>query len=351
MNPEKEKNLKALESGKNLSREQWKSLIKDPTKEDARIFAEKACRIRDRQYGKRVFIRGLIEFTNYCRNDCYYCGIRRSNCHASRYRLTGEEILECCRSGYELGFRTFVLQGGEDPYFNDERMTEIIRTIKKEFPDCALTLSIGEKERKSYEAFRQAGADRYLLRHETADDDHYRLLHPAEMSLRHRKACLYTLKELGYQTGAGFMVGTPGQTADTLAADMEFLQELKPEMVGIGPFLPHHDTPFRHQPAGDVGLTLYLLSLVRIMLPDVLLPATTALGTAAQNGREAGVLAGANVVMPNLSPGNVREKYLLYDNKICTGNEAAENLRDLSSSMSAIGYETVTDRGDHKKFI
>ncbi len=349
MNLEKEKCLNALEEGEILSRDQWKILLQAPTKEDARILAEKASKIRDQQYGKRIFIRGLIEFTNYCKNDCYYCGIRRSNLHASRYRLTQEEIMECCRIGHELGFRTFVLQGGEDPYFTDERMICLIRGIKEAFPDCALTLSIGEKERESYAAFRQAGADRYLLRHETADDDHYRLLHPPELSPKHRKDCLRTLKELGYQTGAGFMVGTPGQTPDTLAADMEFLQELKPEMVGIGPFLPHHDTPFRHQPAGDVGLTLYLLSLVRIMLPKVLLPATTALRTASEDGREAGILSGANVVMPNLSPENVRGKYLLYDNKICTGKEAAQGLEELKASMASIGYQVVVDRGDYKK--
>ena len=261
-----------------------------------------------------------------------------------------EEILECCREGYELGFRTFVLQGGEDPWFTDERIVELVSAIKGEFPDCAVTLSIGEKEESSYRAFRQAGADRYLLRHETADPAHYRMLHPEQLSLRHRMDCLRTLKRLGFQTGAGFMVGSPGQTADTLAADMAFLQELQPEMVGIGPFLPHRDTPFRDRQAGSVSLTLYLLSLVRILLPDVLLPATTALGTAAADGREAGILAGANVVMPNLSPAGVRGKYLLYDNKICTGNEAAENLAALRCCMAAIGYEVAVDRGDYRSF-
>lgn len=348
MNHDKERCLGALEEGGMLSADQWKILLRDPSPEDAALLAEKACRIRDERYGKRVFVRGLIEFTNYCRNDCYYCGIRRSSRSACRYRLTREEILDCCREGYGLGFRTFVLQGGEDPYFTDERMVEIIRMLKEAFPDCALTLSIGERERESYAAFRRAGADRYLLRHETADPAHYRLLHPADLSLEHRMNCLRELKALGFQTGAGFMVGSPGQTWETLAADMAFLQELQPEMVGIGPFLPHHDTPFRDYPAGDVFLTLYLLSLVRIMLPDVLLPATTALGTASCKGREAGILAGANVVMPNLSPASVREKYLLYDNKICTGNEAAENLEALRRSMRAIGYTVVTDRGDHK---
>ena len=348
MNPEKEKNLKALESGEILSREQWKSLIKDLTKEDSRILAEKACRIRDRQYGKRVFIRGLIEFTNYCRNDCYYCGIRRSNCHASRYRLTGEEILECCRSGYDLGFRTFVLQGGEDPYFNDERMTEIIRTIKKEFPDCALTLSIGEKERKSYEAFRQAGADRYLLRHETATASHYAKLHPPEMSLAHRLQCLDDLRDLGYQTGCGIMVGSPYQTWENLLADLRHMQRFDPQMVGIGPFIPAKDTPFADEPAGSLRDTLWLLAVVRLALPRVLLPATTALATLDPRGREAGLRAGANVLMPNLSPLSVRKKYALYDNKATLDGEAAENVAALSDWLRGIGYEAVVDRGDYR---
>lgn len=348
MNREKESCLQALEEGKILTRGQWKTLVSDPCEEDAKLLAQKAARIRDERYGKNVFVRGLIEFTNYCRNDCYYCGIRNGNARAQRYRLTKEEILECCREGYALGFRTFVLQGGEDPWFTDGRMVDLISAIKGEFPDCALTLSIGEREEDSYRAFRQAGADRYLLRHETADPEHYRLLHPPALSLKHRLNCLRTLKRLGFQTGAGFMVGSPGQTADTLASDLAFLQELQPEMVGIGPFLPHRDTPFGGREAGSVELTLYLLSLVRILLPDVLLPATTALGTAAADGREAGVLAGANVVMPNLSPANVRGKYLLYDNKICTGNEAAENLTALRRSMEAIGYRVAVDRGDHR---
>lgn len=339
--------LRKLEEGRQLTREQWKTLLAGRTPERAALLAAKAATLRDKVYGRRVFVRGLIEFTNYCRNDCYYCGIRRSNRCAQRYRLSKDQILSCCKAGYGLGFRTFVLQGGEDPWFTDRRLAEIIRAVKEAFPDCALTLSVGERGQESYAAFREAGADRYLLRHETADEAHYRLLHPSELSLAHRMECLWNLKELGFQTGAGFMVGSPGQTEDTLAEDLEFLGRLKPEMVGIGPFLPHHDTPFRDRPAGDVALTLYLLSLVRILLPEVLLPATTALGTASVNGREAGVLAGANVVMPNLSPGNVREKYLLYDNKISTGKEAAECLDELRSSMASIGYEVAVDRGDH----
>lgn len=306
----------------------------------------KAVQIRQQHFAKKVYIRGLIEFTNHCKNDCYYCGIRRSNRNASRYRLTKEEILECCRSGYRLGFRTFVLQGGEDPFYTDDRIVEIAQAIKQEYPDCALTLSIGEKSYESYRRYREAGADRYLLRHETADEAHYRKLHPQEMSLANRMQCLYQLKELGYQTGAGFMVGSPGQTVMTLAKDLRFLEELKPQMVGIGPFIPHHETKFAKEQAGSVELTLYLLSIIRIMLPQVLLPATTALGSICEDGRERGILVGANVVMPNLSPLKNRKNYDLYDNKACTGAEAAEHKAELAERMKRIGYELVTERGD-----
>lgn len=338
--------LDQLESSRRLTREQWRFLLENRSQALAQEVFCRAGALRDRIYGKRIFIRGLIEFTNYCRNDCYYCGIRRGNSHASRYRLTKDQIMNCCEVGYGLGFRTFVLQGGEDPYFTDERMVELIHSIKERFPDCALTLSIGEKSKESYAAFRKAGADRYLLRHETANEAHYGKLHPKEQTLKNRMECLKNLKELGFQTGAGGMVGSPGQTVDCLIDDLEYLTQLQPEMVGIGPFIPHHDTPFKDQPAGSVELTLYLLGLVRLLLPRVLLPATTALGTAAEGGRELGVKAGANVVMPNLSPENVREKYMLYDNKIHTGKEAAESLEALRTSMAAIGYEVVVDRGD-----
>lgn len=338
----------ALERGEALSREAWRVVLSGRTKERQEILAQKASRCRDEIYGKRVFIRGLIEFTNYCKNDCYYCGIRRSNAQAQRYRLTEEEILQCCHTGFSLGFRTFVLQGGEDSYFTTERLAAIVRKIKQDFPPCAVTLSVGEKEREDYQALKEAGADRYLLRHETANKAHYRRLHPPKLSLSHRMDCLRTLKELGFQTGAGFMVGSPGQTTDCLIDDLLFLAELKPQMVGIGPFIPHRATPFGTCPRGDVELTLYLLSLVRLLLPHVLLPATTALGTAAQGGREAGILAGANVVMPNLSPSQAREKYQLYDHKLSTGKEAAEGLKDLKASLAAIGYTVVVDRGDYQ---
>lgn len=307
---------------------------------------EEAVRIRKKYYGNKVYTRGLIEFTNYCRNNCYYCGIRRDNRNIVRYRLTKEEILECCHIGYELGYRTFVLQGGEDSWYKDEYIAAIIQDIKKHYPDCALTLSIGEKSFESYKLFRQAGADRYLLRHETADEELYRSLHPASMSLDNRKQCLYNLKELGYQVGAGFMVGSPGQTLTHLAKDLAFLQELGPEMVGIGPFIPHHDTVYANEAAGSVRMTLFLLAVIRIMLPTVLLPATTALGTLDPMGREKGLLVGANVLMPNLSPVENRKLYELYDNKICTGDEAAECRHCLQRRVESIGHYLVKERGD-----
>ena len=315
--------------------------------ETANRLREEALHLRRQYYGNKVFTRGLIEFTNYCKNNCRYCGIRSGNRNVRRYRLSEEDIMECCESGYELGYRTFVLQGGEDPYYTDEQMAAIIRRIKSRFPDAAVTLSIGEKSYDSYRRFREAGADRYLLRHETADEDLYRALHPQAMSLENRKKCLWNLKELGYQVGAGFMVGAPGQTSAHLAKDLVFLQELEPHMVGIGPFIPHHDTIYAEEKAGSVELTLFLLSVIRIMLPQVLLPATTALGTLDPLGREKGLTAGANVVMPNLSPVKNRKLYELYDNKICTGEEAAECRNCLSHRVRQVGFELVDERGDH----
>lgn len=329
-----------------LSRAEWVRLLSGYDREDITYAAELARETSKQYFGNRVYIRGLIEFSSYCKNNCYYCGLRCGNEKAERYRLSEEEILSCCENGYELGFRTFVLQGGEDVYYTDEKLISLIRKIKKRFVDCALTLSVGEKEENSYRSFYEAGADRYLLRHETADTVHYRMLHPQEMSLEHRLNCLYQLKEIGYQTGCGFMVGSPGQTPETLAEDMLFISQLHPQMVGIGPFLPHKDTPFGTKKQGNYELTLFLLSLIRIMEKNVLLPATTALGTIHPQGREEGILAGANVVMPNLSPLSVRKKYSLYDNKICTGDEAAECIRCLAGRMESIGYEIVCDRGD-----
>ena len=332
-----------------LPRDAFKTLLTGMTPDDRRYLTQKAQEVRRAVYGNDVYIRGLIEFTNYCKNDCLYCGIRRSNRNADRYRLTKEQILDCCRQGYALGFRTFVLQGGEDPFFDDEKIAAIVRAIKAEFPDCAVTLSIGEKSFESYQAFFKAGADRYLLRHETANSAHYQQLHPPQLSLENRMPCLRDLKSIGYQTGCGFMVGSPFQTTDTIIDDLLFLHGLQPEMVGIGPSMPHKNAPFRDRPAGTLQMTLTLLSIIRLILPRVLLPATTALGTIDPTGREQGILAGANVVMPNLSPQNVRSKYLLYNDKICTGDEAAESLSHLKQQMEGIGYRIVESRGDFKK--
>lgn len=337
-----------LRKEQSLTREEWIKLIENRTPELAEYLFAQAREVREEHYGKNVYIRGLIEFTNYCRNDCYYCGIRKSNPNASRYRLIKEDILECCQHGYELGFRTFVLQGGEDGHFNDERMVEIVSAIKEQHPDCAITLSIGEKSKESYRKFYNAGAERYLLRHETYDSEHYSRLHPPILSAAERQQCLWDLKEIGYQVGTGFMVGSPYQTADNLAEDMLFLKELNPQMVGIGPFIPHKDTQFANEAAGTLELTLFMLGLIRLMLPKVLLPATTALGTIDPNGRELGILAGANVVMPNLSPLSVRKKYMLYNDKISTGDEAAESVEHLKLRMKKIGYEVVISRGDSR---
>ena len=337
-----------LHTAGSLDREQWIQLLSERSEETDQYARDLGNKVRQQIYGNDIYVRGLVEFTNYCKNDCYYCGIRRSNKNAQRYRLTEEDILLCCQQGYELGFRTFVLQGGEDGYYTDERLLSIIHKIKAEYPDCALTLSIGEKSEESYRDYREAGVDRYLLRHETADEEHYGKLHPSSMSCEHRKNCLRTLKKLGFQTGAGFMVGAPYQTVENLADDFLFLKELTPEMVGIGPFIPHQDTPFHGEKSGTLEDTLFYLALLRLMLPHALLPATTALGTIHPKGREMGVLSGANVVMPNLSPVSVRKKYMLYDGKICTGDEAAECRYCLSRRMEQIGCQIVSDRGDYK---
>ena len=308
------------------------------------LFAE-ACRQRDAVYGRKVFMRGLIEISSHCKNDCLYCGIRRSN-PCQRYRLTKDQILDCCRTGHGLGFRTFVLQGGEDTWFTDEVMCDIVSAIKHTFPDCAITLSLGERGRDSFRRLRDAGADRYLLRHETADAVHYAYLHPAEMSFEHRMQCLHDLRDLGFQVGAGFMVGSPGQTLESLKKDLQFIDDFRPEMVGIGPFIPAAGTPFEHERAGSVELTLRLLAIIRILHPHVLLPATSALGTMHPTGRERAIGAGANVVMPNLSPQDTRALYSIYNNKLSTGSEAAESAADIRLRMNAIGMEVPDDRGD-----
>ncbi|MCM1299393.1 MAG: [FeFe] hydrogenase H-cluster radical SAM maturase HydE [Firmicutes bacterium] len=331
-----------------LTDTELKELIDNRTPEDPVLIAEKARQRCEEEYGNQVFMRGLIEFSSYCKNDCYYCGLRRSNKNAQRYRLTTEEIMSCCENGYKLGFRTFVLQGGEDGFYTDDIFCGIIREIKASFPDTAVTLSLGERSEESYRRLFEAGADRYLLRHETADKRHYEKLHPKELSLEHRMDCLKNLRRIGYQTGCGFMVGSPYQDTDCLVKDLRFIKTFRPQMVGIGPFIPHKDTPFGEEKAGALELTLYLLSIIRLLLPKVLLPATTALGTISPTGREQGIKAGANVVMPNLSPVGVRKKYSLYDNKICTGEEAAECVSCLKRRIESTGRELVVSRGDSK---
>jgi len=331
-----------LEALQTLSREEFAQVL---SCDDDYLFERARFKARE-VYGNKIFMRGLIEFTNYCKNDCYYCGIRAGNKKAQRYRLSKQQILDCCKNGYALGFRTFVLQGGEDPYYTDEILARIVKEIKTAYPDCAVTLSIGEREFESYELLHKAGADRYLLRHETANDEHYRTLHPEKMSSANRKKCLHDLKKLGYQVGCGFMVGSPNQTPEHIIDDLLFIKELKPHMAGIGPFIPHSDTPFRNKNPGDLRLTLKILAILRLMQPNLLIPATTALGTIDARGRELGILAGANVVMPNLSPQDVRGKYLLYDNKICTGEEAAKCTVCIQNRIKKTGYEIAIARGD-----
>lgn len=343
--------IRKLSETHSLTLEEYERLITGRDEESAKILRALSVRVRREIYGNDVYIRGLIEVSNICRNDCYYCGIRRGNSRCERYRLSHDEILACADEGYALGFRTFVLQGGEDSYFNDERLGGIICGIKSKYPDCAVTLSIGERSRESYKFLRSCGADRYLLRHETANPEHYAKLHPAEMSYDNRMRCLRDLRELGYQVGCGFMVGSPFQTSRNLAEDLKFIEEFRPEMCGIGPFIPHKDTPFGNYHAGTVELTCYLLSVIRLIHPAVLLPSTTALGTIDPLGREKGIMSGANVLMPNLSPVSVRKKYELYDNKICTGEESAQCRECLSRRMRKIGYEIVTCRGDFKRSV
>lgn len=330
-----------------LTDEELRLLIESDDPETEKMLRNEADSLRRKIYGKKVFLRGLIEISSYCKNDCYYCGIRRSNRSAQRYRLSHDEIMSCCENGYYLGFRTFVLQGGEDPFFNDDIMCAVISDIREKYPDCAITLSLGERTSESYRRMKEAGADRYLLRHEAADQKLYSLLHPPEMSLENRKTCLSELKRLGYQVGAGFMVGAPYQTTDCLISDIRFMQKLEPHMIGIGPFIPHHNTKFADSRGGTLELTVRLLGIIRLMFPRVLLPATTALGTISPIGRELGLRTGCNVVMPNLSPVKVRKKYDLYDNKICTGEESAECRSCLQRRIESAGYEVACERGDY----
>ncbi|MBQ4518330.1 MAG: [Clostridia bacterium] len=338
-----------LRTEHSLTREEYKALLSGRTEELEQYARELARQVTVLNFGTDIYIRGLIEFTNICKRDCYYCGLRRSNTLCKRYRLTDEEILACCENGYHLGFRTFVLQGGEDGGFTDDELCNVVKEIKKRYPDCAVTLSVGERPREIYQQYFDAGADRYLLRHETADEEHYGKLHPAGVSLQERKQCLWDLKEIGFQVGTGFMVGSPYQTVETLCSDLLFIEELKPQMIGIGPFIPHKDTPFGNEPAGALDLTLFLIALLRLAHPFALLPATTAVGTLAEGGRELAILSGANVVMPNLSPNMHRKDYSLYDNKLSDGAEAAEARDALDARLARIGYQTVTARGDYQE--
>lgn len=338
--------IQTLSENHTLSEDELIYLIDNIDSEDKKILFENASNVRNKYYGNKVFLRGLIEFTNYCKNDCYYCGIRCSNKNIDRYRLSLDEVLECCKIGYDLGYKTFVLQGGEDPFFTDDKMVAILKSIKENYEDCAITLSFGEKSYDSYKKFYNAGADRYLLRHESASEEHYSLLHPKNLKLENRKSCLNNLKEIGYQVGAGFMVESPYQTTTNLVKDLLFLKELEPHMVGIGPFIPHHDTQFKEMSAGSLDKTLLMLALTRLLLPKVLLPATTALGTISEVGRELGLKAGANVIMPNLSPTNFRSKYSLYDNKIGTGDEAAESKKLIEDKINKLGFILDNTIGD-----
>lgn len=329
-----------------LSLSEYETLINNFTHDTAEYAAKLSRKVRESVYGNKVFIRGLVEISNICKNDCYYCGIRRSNSDCQRYRLSEKEILSCCENGYALGFRTFVFQGGEDAFFSDSFLIPLIEKIKKLYPECAVTLSLGERSKESYKALKDAGADRYLLRHETVDEKHYSLLHPDSMSHAHRLECLEALRNVGFQVGCGFMVGSPYQTNEILARELKFIEEFRPDMCGIGPFIPHKSTRFCNESAGSVGMTLFLLSLIRLIHPVVLLPATTALNTLSETGRRDGIMAGANVVMPNLSPVSVREKYTLYDNKKISGNESAEELEALKTELLSINHTAVVDRGD-----
>ena len=335
-----------LRKERTLRQEELRQLLTECDAETLRTINRQAREVSQLHFGNKIYIRGLIEVSNCCRNNCYYCGIRKGNPNIERYRLTVESILDCCKQGYDLGFRTFVLQGGEDPALTDDRIEKTVSAIRQNYPDCAITLSLGEKPRDVYERFFRAGANRYLLRHETYNEQHYGQLHPAEMSAKRRLQCLQDLKDIGYQTGTGIMVGSPGQTVEHIIEDIRFIERLRPEMIGIGPFLPHHDTPFAGYPAGTVEQTLLLLSIFRLMHPSALIPATTALATLTPDGRERGILAGANVVMPNLSPREERKKYELYNDKASLGAESAEGLATLQKQLHAIGYEISTERGD-----
>ncbi len=342
--------LNKLYQENNLSKEEIVYLLKNLDEEHKNILFVYAYQTCMKYYGNKVYMRGLIEFSNICKQDCLYCGIRASNSHVDRYRLSKDQILSCCQEGYRLGYRTFVLQSGEDFWYTEEKLIEIIKSIKKLYPDVAITLSIGERDYVTYKHLLEAGADRFLLRHETASRHLYEKMHP-NMSFDNRRNCLKDLKELGYQVGAGFMVGLPEQTEEDLAEDLLFLKELEPDMIGIGPYIPHNDTPLKGSKGGTVEDTLVILAFTRLLIPECLLPSTTAMGTLHPKGRERALKVGANVVMPNLSPTSVRAKYELYENKICTGDEAAHCRGCIERRINSAGFEVDMGRGDSLKSI
>ncbi len=338
--------IEKLEQNHTLSKSEFISLLSIENSHLHEYLAFLAQRTAENYYHHKIYIRGLIEFSNYCKNDCYYCGIRKSNEQVLRYRLSDGQILDSCQKGYKLGFRTFVLQSGEDVTYSQKHLCQLIFEIKKQFPDCAVTLSLGEKSKDEYTAYFKSGASRYLLRQETVDPNLFALLKPSELSVEKRIQCIKDLKTIGYQTGCGFMVGAPYQTIENIAEDLLFIHEIQPEMIGIGPFIPHKDTPFKNKTQGTLELTLYLLGILRLIVPNALIPATTALNTIDKKGYQKGILYGANVIMPNLSPVQVRNLYSLYNNKNHSGTESAEGLALLKESINNLGYEIVVNKGD-----
>lgn len=336
-----------MAAGKNPSDSALAAIVSSPDFDGE--LSSLADRKRREVYSDEVYLRGLIEISSYCRTNCYYCGLRVGNAKALRYRLAKDEILAACAEGYKLGFRTFVLQGGEDPYFSDSFICDVVSSIKILYSDCAVTLSIGEREYSSYKAFYDSGADRYLLRHETADEKHYKMLHPESMSLSKRKECLFALKEIGYQVGSGFMVGSPYQTVENIVSDIRFLKELSPDMIGIGPFIPHRNTPFGSFSCGSADLTIRLISILRLLFPYALIPATTSLATIAEENRKKALICGANVIMPNLTPLKVRKKYEIYNRKLSSSLESAQAVESIKTMIAEIGYRAVSSRGDVKR--
>lgn len=332
-----------------LKRDEFRALIASCDSQTLEYIRKESVRTAQERFGHGIFVRGLIEISSFCRNDCAYCGLRRSNRSAERYRLNHEQIMECCKEGYDAGLRTFVLQGGEDANLTDEWLEQIIHDIRHIYPDVAITLSLGERSYDSYKRLYDAGATRYLLRHEAANEELYRKLHPQTMSHANRIACIENLKEIGYQTGMGMMIGVRGQSVDDLVDDLLLMERIRPQMIGIGPFIPHRNTPLGDYPAGSVELTLLMLSIVRLMHPSALIPSTTALATLSAEGRRMGILSGANVVMPNLTPPSERKKYAIYEDKASSGSEAVEGLRALEQELNEIGYHIDYSRGDYKK--